>query len=563
MPVNPPLKIPTLPTPLPRCYWVVEELFLAGAYAGHAEPRDHKARVTGLWNAGMRTFINLIEEEERNPQGTPFTRYDDLLRELAAEQEQRVAHLRFPIVDRHITTVDRMRSILDAIDLSISNQIPVYVHCFGGIGRTATVVGCWLLRHGLAKPDNVLSTVKTLRQADQARGTWRAPENDIQDDFVKNWPEAKTTASIRISSPRSAVSNPIHPQTTGRRAQPLHASGNWFERLFGFTETNRAKVHEELFVDGNQLRARNSDAAWTCGELEIVSLQELRKRVSNIGSATKETRLQISEMVGDARALHADSQNAGALFQVASQFNLLEMISPNVTPDQGITGYENDPTQGPACAVACAAGTLYRNYFVHLNDPNGDEQIGQTAACQVDALEAVGEALGNDHQRLWKMKNGYALPSLEGLKEVDTRLGRMSESELDALRSRLKIGLQWETEVTLEGCGHLVSQAYCSAMPVGYTNLPADLWERFARLILEAAYEATFAAAVLNAARTGNKTLYLTLIGGGVFRNDLQWIFDAIRRAAKLHSHHDLDVKIVSYGSSNPNVRRLCQEFNR
>lgn len=561
MPITPPLKIPTLPTPLPRCYWVVEKLFLAGAYAGHPEPRDHEERVTGLWNAGMRTFINLIEENETNPPGRPFTRYDDLLRKLAAREEQRVAHLRFPIVDRHITSVDRMRSILDAIDLSISNRIPVYVHCFGGIGRTATVVGCWLLRHGLAKPDNVLSTVKTLRQADQARGTWRAPENDTQDDFVKNWPEAKTAASSRPSSPRSTVSNPIHPQTTSRRIQPLRTSGNWFERLFGFTETNRTKVHQELFVDGNLLRAKNSDAAWTCGKLEIVSLHELRERVLKGGSTSNKSRLQISELVGDARALHVDSQNAGALFQVASQFNLLEMISPNVTPDQGITGYESDRTQGPACAVACAAGTLYRNYFVHLNDPNGGEQIGQTAACQVDALEAVGETLGNDHQRLWKMKNGYALPSLEGLKEVDTRLDRMSESELDALRSRLKIGLQWDTEVTLEGCGHLVSQAYCSAMPVGYSDLPTELWERFARLILEASYEATFAAGVLNAVRTGNKTLFLTLIGGGVFSNKIEWILDAIRRAATIYSQYDLDVKIVSYGSSNPDVRRLCHDF--
>ncbi len=52
------------------------------------------------------------------------------------------------------------------------------------------------------------------------------------------------------------------------------------------------------------------------------------------------------------------------MFQVASQFNLLEMISPNVTPDDGIGIYENDPTQGPACAIACGAGTIYRNYLV-------------------------------------------------------------------------------------------------------------------------------------------------------------------------------------------------------
>lgn len=561
MPINPPLKIPTLPTPLPRCYWVVEELFLAGAYAGHADPRGHVERVTGLWNAGMRTFINLIEEDEANPQGVPFTRYDDLLRDLAAKERQLAAHLRFPIVDRHITSIDRMRSILDAIDLSISNKIPVYVHCFGGIGRTGTVVGCWLLRHGLATPDNVLDIIATLRQADEERSWREAPENQLQIDFVQKWPEAKSNhPKPSITQPSTSAESARHSMDR-KRTGLLRINGNWFERLFGFTETDRAKVHRELFVDGNLLRARNSDAAWTCGELEIASLHDLRERALNAGSASKGRRLQISEIVGDARALHADPQNAGALFQVASQFNLLEMISPNVTPEEGITGYENDRTQGPVCAVACAAGTLYRNYFVPLSGPNGREQIGQTAACQVDALESIGEVLGNDHQRSWEMRNGYALPSLEGIQEVDSRLRRMSESELDAIRSRLKIGLQWETEVTLEGCGHLVSQAYCSAMPVGYSNLPTDLWERFARLILEASYEATFAAGVLNAVRTGNKTLFLTLIGGGVFSNKIEWILDAIRRAATIYSHYDLDVKIVSYGSSNPEVRRLCSDI--
>lgn len=98
-------------------------------------------------------------------------------------------------------------------------------------------------------------------------------------------------------------------------------------------------------------------------------------------------------------------------------------------------------------------------------------------------------------------------------------------------------------------------------MPVGYSNLSTDLWERIARLILEASYEATFAAGVLNAVRTGNKTLFLTLIGGGVFRNNIEWILEAIRRAVTIYSHYDLDVKIVSYGSSNPDVIRLCHDF--
>ncbi|MDX1926273.1 MAG: hypothetical protein SFV81_07140 [Pirellulaceae bacterium] len=331
-------------------------------------------------------------------------------------------------------------------------------------------------------------------------------------------------------------------------------TGNWFERLFGFAESGRAAVHAELEVEGNTLRSKLRGTEWTCGKLEITSLGDLRSQVNGLLSNAKRP-IRIAELVGDARALHADPVNAGAVFQVASQFNLLEMVSPSVTPEQGIGIYENDPTQGPACAIACGAGTLYRNYFVALHG-----QIGQTAKQQVDCLTDIGEALGNANSRLWKMKNGYALPTAEGLKEIDSKLRAMSETELDALRSKLKIGVQWETQVTLGNSQHLVTQAYCSAVPVAYSGLTSRLWEKFARLILEAAYEATLAAAVLNAAKSGHKSVYLTLLGGGAFGNDQDWILDAIRRAVKLYQQHDLDVKIVSFRHSNPALRKLCHE---
>jgi hypothetical protein len=329
-------------------------------------------------------------------------------------------------------------------------------------------------------------------------------------------------------------------------------TGNWFERLFGFPETNRERVQRELEVHGTRLRAKGSGTSWVCGELEIASLADLRDRVRGLEVAGRRG-LTMSELVGDAKALHADPAAVGATFQVASQFNLLEMVSPAVTPEQGITIYESDPTQGPACAMACAAGTLYRNYFVEL-----DGQLGQTAGQQIDCLAAIGEQLENADNRLWRMRNGYALPTLAGLSEINERLRKMSDLDLDQLRSHLRIGLQWDTQVTLVGCEHVVTQAYCSALPVAYSGLPASTWERFARLILEAAYEATWAAAILNAEKTGNRTLYLTLLGGGAFGNDPRWILDAIHHAATRFRAFDLDVRIVSYRRSNPAIRDLC-----
>lgn len=122
----------------------------------------------------------------------------------------------------------------------------------------------------------------------------------------------------------------------------------------------------------------------------------------------------------------------------------------------------------------------------------------------------------------------------------------------------LRIGVQLNAEVTLGDAGHLVTQAFCSALPVAYTNgVPQARLEPLARMILNASYSATLAAARTNLHKTGNPVVYLTLIGGGVFANPTSWILDAL--AATLTEHHDaaLDVRIVSFRRPNRDLAPL------
>ena len=233
------------------------------------------------------------------------------------------------------------------------------------------------------------------------------------------------------------------------------------------------------------------------------------------------------------------------------------MVGPHVTPEDGVTGYIEDRTQGPACALAAAAATVYRNYFAPV-----DGHQGQTRERQIDCLRDVGSALDNATERLWTMRNGYALCTSKGLATIAQKLDALDVNEVDELRDRLRIGLHTGVQVTdAEDAACVVSQAFCSALPVSYTNLPAADWQPFAALVLEGAYEATLWAGVLNAHRFSSRMLFLTQLGGGAFGNEPQWIHDAMRRALKKVAGLGLDVKIVSYREPDRGLERLVREF--
>ncbi|HKQ79134.1 MAG TPA: hypothetical protein VJ810_35895 [Blastocatellia bacterium] len=329
----------------------------------------------------------------------------------------------------------------------------------------------------------------------------------------------------------------------------------WFEELTGFTEESPQQVRTNITVVGNALKSLVNGKVLICGELETPSLAELRERVRS--SEYKVGQISVREVVANVQHLHMEESNAGSLFQVASQFNLLEMVSPSETPERGVGIYENDRTQGPACAIAAGAGTIYRNYFVNVNG-----QTGQSESDQVDCLADIGAAMGNSENHLWEMKNGYALATQSGLVEIGKRLRAAGEGELDKLRQLLRIGIQWNTQVTLNNSKHLVSQVYCSALPVAYSYHPSNLWAEFARLILEGAYEATICTSILNSIKNGDNRVFLTLLGGGAFGNQSDWIIGGLQRALNLYRYADLDIAIVSYGSHNPYVQDLIHRIN-
>ena len=162
-----------------RAYWVLPQQFLAGEYPGEVEAELTEKRLQALIGAGIRTFIDLTDPDEVNE-------YRSILRRLSEEESIQTSYVNFPIEDRGVPSLWTMRFILDVIDRSMADENPVFVHCFAGRGRTGTVVGCYLKRHGIAEDSNVIQKLARLRE-DLANGRETSPQTKEQIRMVTTW----------------------------------------------------------------------------------------------------------------------------------------------------------------------------------------------------------------------------------------------------------------------------------------------------------------------------------------------------------------------------------------
>ena len=166
--------------PFQRSYWVVPAKLLAGCYPGDSVSAEADEKLDGLASAGICHVVNLMEEDETNRQGKPFVPYQP---EFLARG---IECVRIPIRDFSIPTVETMRAILDDIDAAIGGGAPTFVHCWGGRGRTGTVVGCYLVRHGIHPPEHALAAITEL-QAGCGGTLSPSPESEPQRELVRHW----------------------------------------------------------------------------------------------------------------------------------------------------------------------------------------------------------------------------------------------------------------------------------------------------------------------------------------------------------------------------------------
>lgn len=174
------------PTPFDQSYWVVADKLMAGYYPGYGDSEIVQRQLEGLLKYGIRHFISLMRPDEIKWFGQPILPYEDLAQAIARTLGCNVSFDRMPIKDMLIPTRFEMAKILDTLDTNIQAGKPIYLHCLGGVGRTGTVVGCYLTRHGYASGQKVLSLIQQLRQK-TATHDRSSPESGPQIDLVLSW----------------------------------------------------------------------------------------------------------------------------------------------------------------------------------------------------------------------------------------------------------------------------------------------------------------------------------------------------------------------------------------
>jgi hypothetical protein len=169
--------------PIQNSYWVIPDKFLAGAYPGEYDRSLTRIKMTAFLNAGFDTFFNLTSENE-------LPDYQPILVDEAVFYDRQVFHERFSITDRGLPSRGSMIAILDAIDQTLATGHKLYLHCWGGIGRTGTTVGCCLVRHGLSGNEALDKLASLYRTAAQSKLYPNSPETQAQIDFILNWHES-------------------------------------------------------------------------------------------------------------------------------------------------------------------------------------------------------------------------------------------------------------------------------------------------------------------------------------------------------------------------------------
>ena len=168
--------------PLSESYWVEENRFLAGEYPGSYDLETTRRHMDAFLAVGINTFIDLTQAHELVP-------YDAVLKEQAGYYDVSASYHRFAIRDHSIPSIELMKNILNTIDTALNSGNRVYIHCWGGVGRTGVAVGCYFVRHGSTSEQSLLRVNQLYKTRSANFHFPNSPETEEQIEFVRQWRE--------------------------------------------------------------------------------------------------------------------------------------------------------------------------------------------------------------------------------------------------------------------------------------------------------------------------------------------------------------------------------------
>jgi len=178
---------PRLPNDV--AYWVIPGSVMAGEYPGAANEEEAWLKLRHFLACGVREFLDLTEEGE-GIEPDRLVPYEKILFEEAAAMSQSVKYQRMPIRDQGTPDGSKqMTIILDSIERAVQAGRLVYIHCFGGVGRTGLVVACYLKRRGQTS-EQAIRTLQLLRSR-TAKADHRSPETPDQQSWIHSFSEPK------------------------------------------------------------------------------------------------------------------------------------------------------------------------------------------------------------------------------------------------------------------------------------------------------------------------------------------------------------------------------------
>lgn len=174
----------TIPTrPHANCYWVEPGRLLAGEYPGASHSDAARRKLQRILAAGVTFFLDLTSPADG------LAPYAELLAEEAQIYTHAVSYCCMTIPDYSVPPVAQMVQTLDVIDDALAAGQVLYVHCWGGVGRTGTVIGCYLVRHGRSGEAALAQLAHLWQDVEKRYRHPRSPETPAQMAMVRTWHE--------------------------------------------------------------------------------------------------------------------------------------------------------------------------------------------------------------------------------------------------------------------------------------------------------------------------------------------------------------------------------------